>query len=156
MSAVAGDDGQQDGEDSIRSRLKRAPVSTVDFSESDTLGLLARLRGAGAGTGAGATAGAGSERTFLDGRPRPRFVGEGVAIFLEVVRESIGLVGVSSAEESPSSLGAAALRFRESGVIASNRIFFWLVGVDAFFRSLLPMDFDTRVNELILDGRCDC
>ena len=34
MSAVAGDE-HRDGEDSIRSRLKRAPASTVDFSESD-------------------------------------------------------------------------------------------------------------------------
>lgn len=77
------------------------------------------------------------------------------------------MVGVvsSSAEESLSSMGAAALRFRESGVlvIASGRTFFWLVGgvvvvvvVDAFFRSLLPMDFDTRAKELIFDNGCDC
>lgn len=80
------------------------------------------------------------------------------------------LVCLSSAEESSSSLGVAALRLREARVVASDTLvvlelvcFFCGVTeklvMGSFFKELLlllPIDFETRAKELMLEGDDAC
>ena len=151
VSAVAGDE-KRDGDDSRRSFLNSVPVSTVDASESETLGLRTRFRGVGSG------------RAFLGGRPRPRFTGcTGVVVVAVVavlddvgffVGEVVTFLGLSSADDS-SSIDVTTLRFREAGVMASSfTSFFGVDGVTSFLTGALPLVLETRTKLLIFDKDC--
>lgn len=128
------------GEASRRSLLKRAPASTVDCSESDTLGLLARFLGAGSG------------RVFLEMWLRVRRPVEvGAALLIEM--EGVACLLGRSSEEESSSAGAAALRFRaEVGksvtVISAPAEAGEDFATMSFEEAALPIAFETRAKLL--------